>query len=74
MKEVAEIKEEAPDTITAARERTAWAKEERQRRLDAQYEKLDAMLRPGMKLVAIAEDDALFVRSGEITLLSSERS
>ena len=70
VKSVAQIKEQAPDTISAAREKTAWAKSERQRRLDIHYEKLDALLRPGMKLLAIAEDDALHVKSGDFTLLT----
>ena len=69
VKKVAEIKEEAPPAITAARERTAWAKDERKRRLEAQLEKVDSMLRSGMKLYATSEDDALFVKSGDITLL-----
>lgn len=69
VKKVAEIKEEAPPTITAARDRTAWAKDERKRRLDAQCEKVDSMLRAGMKLYATSDDDALFVKSGDIILL-----
>lgn len=69
VKATAEIKEEAPATITAARARTAWAKDERKRRLGAQCEKVDSMLRAGMKLYATSEDDALFVKSDDITLL-----
>ena len=70
VKTVAEIKKEAPASITAAREKTAWAKSERQRRLDIHYEKLDALLRPGMNLFATSDADALHVKSGDVTLLT----
>ena len=70
LKSVAEIKAEAPATITVVRERTAWAKAERERRLTGQHEKIDAKLRAGMKLAATADEDALSVHAGDITLLT----
>jgi uncharacterized coiled-coil protein SlyX len=70
VKTAAQLKHEAPDAITSARERTAWAKAERQRRLDIHHEKVNAMLYAGMRLEATHDEDAVHVRSEHQTLLS----
>ena len=72
---VASFKEKAPDEITAARERTKWAKKARNKKLEEQYEKLDSLLRAGMELCASHEDDAISVkgrvsRNSEVTLIT----
>ena len=72
---IATFKEQAPEEITAARERTKWAKQERNRKLDEQFEKLDSLLRVGMQLRASHEDDAISVKgrvghNSEVTLIT----
>jgi len=49
--------------------RGAWGKTERDRRLAVHFEKIDSQLRPGMTLTATADEDALSVEVGDITLL-----
>ena len=70
VKPLADLKLEAPADITAARAKTAWAKTERQSRLDTHFEKINALMTQGMELDAICEDDALMIKSGELTLLT----
>jgi hypothetical protein len=70
VKPVAELKELAPATVTAARDRTRWAKDERNRLLAIQLEKLDSQLRCGIELRAEAEGDALHLTTGNRKLLS----
>ena len=70
VKPLADLKLEAPADITAARAKTAWAKTERQSRLDTHFEKINALMTQDMELDAICEDDALMIKSGELTLLT----
>lgn len=70
IKTPSELRVEAPARITAARERTAWAKDERNRRLAFHFEKLNSALRRGMKLVAVSDEDALHVKAGDQILLT----
>lgn len=70
---VAELKASAPANITAARSRTSWAREQRKRLLESEYEKLDSLLREGMKLHASHDEDSLSVkgciRDAEVVLV-----
>lgn len=64
VKPTAELKKEAPEDLTA-KERTAWANAEREKKLAARLEAIDALLRPGATLNATEEfGDLQFLADG----------